>query len=425
MRIRISLVALAFSALACSGATCAETAPAEESAPAPAPRAGTPRVDTIGADPLASEGAFAPSPTVLSGQVAMTWVEPASRGHRVRFARLADGGWEPPVTIVTSERMFANWADFPGVARSEDGSLVSHWLRRSGDDSPYAYDVVLVRSTDDGASWAELGKAHDDDTRSEHGFVSYVPVTGALRLFWLDGRATSGTAHDAPESERGAMALRTATVTGETIGPSELVDDRVCDCCQTAAVKTGDGALVAYRDRSEQEVRDIARARVTTGAPGTPGAVHEDGWEIRGCPVNGPALDADGRRVVAAWFTGSEPASVKVALSEDRGERFGTPAIVDAESPHGRVDVVIVDGGAVVSWLAAADAETAEIRLRAVDWRGRLGRPVSVATTSSERASGFPRIARVDDRLFVAWTDPSGLGRLRSSWVRVDDLPRP
>ena len=58
------------------------------------------------------------------------------------------------------------------------------------------------------------------------------------------------------------MALRTARVelgpVFGVVGASEELDPKVCDCCQTAAAVTDDGPVVVYRNRSDQELRDIS-----------------------------------------------------------------------------------------------------------------------------------------------------------------------
>ena len=59
-----------------------------------------------------------------------------------------------------------------------------------------------------------------------------------------------------------------------------LVDDRVCDCCQTAAALTSDGPVVVYRDRTEDEIRDIHISRLIDGAWTESRAVSDDGWYI-------------------------------------------------------------------------------------------------------------------------------------------------
>ena len=66
-----------------------------------------------------------------------------------------------------------------------------------------------------------------------------------------------------------------------------------------------------------------------------------DGWQIEGCPVNGPAIDTDGGRAVVAWFTAANNTpKVKVAFSGDDGVTFGKAFEIDKGTPSGRVDVI-------------------------------------------------------------------------------------
>jgi len=61
-----------------------------------------------------------------------------------------------------------------------------------------------------------------------------------------------------------------------------------------------------------------------------PSPVHADGWKVPGCPVNGPAVAASGRRVAVAWYTyADERPRVRLAFSDDAGARFGAPVEVD------------------------------------------------------------------------------------------------
>ncbi len=354
-------------------------------------------------DPPAVAGAFAPDLWADEQGLVASWIEPlgAERedGHRVRFARLAEGGWTEPVTIVEGDDLFANWADIPSVARAADGTLYAHWLAKTADET-YAYSIFLARSDDGGASWQELGKLNDDDTHTEHGFVSWVREGDGLRAFWLDGRAMA---------DGGPMSVRTAAVDAASaagVGPVELLDDRVCECCSTDAAVAAGGPYVVYRDRSESEVRDISLAGRSQAGWRAPHAVHADGWQIQGCPVNGPETDADGDLLVTAWFTAAgDRAEVRAALSSDGGASFGEPVLIDGERPLGRVDTVLDGaGGALVSWLAAG-GQRAAVKLARLDGGGALGEPLTVAETSSARASGFPRLARRGDSVYLAWVD--------------------
>ncbi len=370
-------------------------------------------------DPPAVTGSMAPHVVAAGPSVLMTWIEPGAEGHRVRLSRLgADDAWSDPATVAAGPDFFVNWADFPSAGMASSGELMAHWLQKSGAET-YAYDVRLARSRDGGATWTPLGILHTDGTRTEHGFVSLVPEGDGVRAFWLDGREM--------EEEGGPMTLRTALV-AETIEGSEILDGMTCECCQTGAAMTSEGPVVAYRDRGEGEIRDIAIVRRAGGGWTRPAIVHDDGWEVPGCPVNGPAIAANGKLVALAWFTaaGNRP-RVQVAVSRDAGASFEAPIVLDEEDPIGRVGVALdATGNPIVSWLAGMEEGSAAVRLIRVpigtrDVSAGDGTPLTLAVTGSARASGFPRMARREEDLIVAWTDTSSL--VRAALVRVESVP--
>jgi hypothetical protein len=178
---------------------------------------------------------------------------------------------------------------------------------------------------------------------------------------------------------------------------------------------------VAYRDRSETELRDIRVLRRVNGAWSAPVPVHADGWQIEGCPVNGPAIAAQGNQVAVAWFTGAQSRErVSVAFSHDGGARFGAPLAVDEGTPLGRVDLVLDDAGnAMVSWLERGDAGSARVLLRRVRPDGTRSAPIEIARTSSARASGFPRMVAVGADVMLAWTDAAAPSRVRIARARL------
>ncbi len=357
----------------------------------------------------AGEGSGEPFLSSDGERVHMSWLEEMADGsHELRVASLGGEGWSDARTVERSERFFVNWADFPSVTPAADGTLWAHWLER-GDMGGYDYGIRVVRSDDGGVSWSEPWTPHEDASPTEHGFVSVLPSADGIAMTWLDGRQYVDGAHGEATEE---MTLRHREVgsNGEA-GPEMLVDARVCDCCQTAAAMTSEGAVVVYRDRTADEIRDIyVTRRVGDGwTEGVP--VHDDGWEIGGCPVNGPAIAARGRNVAVAWFTGADDVPrAKVALSSDGGASFGAPVTVDDGNPIGRVDILYLDDGrALVSWLEQTGAETAAIRVRTVDAAGAVGPSGTVSESSAARASGFPRMAPVTGGdVVLAWTDATG-----------------
>ncbi|HWS56263.1 MAG TPA: sialidase family protein [Pyrinomonadaceae bacterium] len=338
------------------------------------------------------------------GRVYLSWVErlPEKR-FALRFSTKEGARWSAPRTAAEGQDWFVNWADFPTLAALPDGSLAAHWLVRSG-PAVYAHDVKVSRSTDGGRTWSEPVTPHGDGTPTEHGFVSMFPAAGgALAAVWLDGRGIKGGHHG--NHGRDNMTLRfTAFGRDGRPRPDALLDERVCECCQTSAAVTSEGPVVVYRDRSAEEIRDISIVRLRGGRWSAPATVHQDGWKLDGCPVNGPAVAAEGRRVVVAWYTGAgERFRVQAAFSEDAGESFGPPVRVDDGEPTGRVGVVALkDGSAVVSWMEKT-AGGVEVRLRRVRPGGKRGESVSVAATAEARASGYPRVVKAKDSVVVAW----------------------
>ncbi|MEX0899623.1 MAG: penicillin acylase family protein [Gammaproteobacteria bacterium] len=377
----------------------------------------TPPVDEVRVTPVplpSGAGAVAPNASnTPDGSLLLSWIEPVGGGHVLKFARMQNREWSVPRTIATGDRWFVNWADFPALVELVDGTLVAHWLQKSG-PSTYAYDVMVTRSVDGGESWSAPERPHDDGTQTEHGFVSLLPVDdGSVRVVWLDGRETSG-GHDGHGG--GAMTLRTRTLTADGVwGDSELLDASVCDCCQTAAVATNKGVTVAYRGRTDDEIRDLLHTSLRNDGWSAPRALRDDGWQINACPVNGPALATDGKRVVATWFTGSgNVPRTFVSFSEDGGNSFGEPVLLEEGTTLGRVHAVMLsDGSALTSRLDGGDA--AAIRVQRVHADGRTDQPVVVAQSSAARASGFPRLARVGNDVLVVWTEPGGLRAARVS----------
>jgi hypothetical protein len=340
-----------------------------------------------------------PNLTTGPDGVYLSWLERRGDGrHALRYARWEGREWSDPVQVMERGGLFVNWADFPSMVVLEDGTTVAHWLERSGSGT-YHYDVRMAISRDGGSTWSDdVVPHHRSGVQAEHGFVSLLPVDGGIGAIWLDGRET---VHGQP------MTLRFTTISpdGRT-GEEDILDASVCDCCQTSAARTSDGLVVAYRGRTDGEVRDILVTRRADGVWSPPETVHDDGWVIPGCPVNGPAIAAQGDRVVVAWFTAADgQARVLAATSLDAGRTFGPPVRVDDGEGMGRVALVMLDDGeALVVWLERT-GDGAEIRTRRV-LDGRTGPSAVLTTTAAARTSGFPHVSRYGDTLLYAWTQP-------------------
>jgi hypothetical protein len=366
---------------------------------APVPAGAAFAVDSI-ASP-AGPGSAEPNLTVgADGRVYMSWLEPADSGHALRFAVHDGSTWSAARTIVARRDFFVNWADFPSLEVLDGGRLAAHWLQRNGRGT-YAYGVRIAQSADGGKTWSAPVVPHRDSAQTEHGFVAMWGERGTLGAAWLDGRKFNKEGHH-PANEM--MLVSTTLRPDGTRGPEVRLDERTCDCCQNAAAVTSSGPIIAYRNRSADEIRDIYLTRRVGGRwiAGVP--VHNDNWKIAACPVNGPAISARGDRVALAWFTAAgDSARVKLAFSDDAGASFSAPIRVDGGNPAGRVDVALLpDAGAVVTWVERIGGDTAAVRVRRITRDGKAGAPSTIASSSAARASGFPRLAVTGSNIMFA-----------------------
>lgn len=356
-----------------------------------------------------------------TGVFYLSWMEPGAKTkHAFRFASFDGSKWSAARTIAEADDYFVNWADVPSILPHSDGTLIAHWLNRSG-PSTYAYDVQLSFSRDGGNGWSNPLTPHRDGTQTEHGFVSLFELPGhKVGLIWLDGRQMiMAEASDHSGHGSGGMTLRSAVFsTDGKLEEEHLIDPLVCECCPTAVTPTQDGILIAYRDRSPEEVRNIFTARLSQGKWSSPQLVFDDGWKIPGCPVNGPAFAREGNMTAIAWFTAPEGAAqVNVAFSNDAGTTFSRPLRVDGGKPLGRVGINLLPGGtALVVWLEYGD-NTAELRGRLVSPTEDLQDSFLIASVSADRASGYPRVARSGRRVLFAWTETGSTKKVKVAEV--------
>lgn len=363
-------------------------------------------------------GELAPKMTIEGSRIHLSWLDRAQKsGPRLMTSSFDGRRWSKREVVVQSKALFMNWADVPGVVSSSAGSRLAYWLQKR-EGGPYAYDIYVAVSN--GKRWRNLGILHKDGTASEHGFVSAIALDDGFRVIWLDGRETA---------TKGPMTLRHANVQFDgSIQDLGVLDDRVCDCCGTAAVRNGPSSLrVWYRNRTETEVRDIhavaSRAESSIGDKRNV-VVHPDKWMLNGCPVNGPALSTNGTVTVGAWFT-AEGGVAKVKAGFVNGEgKVTSPATAFASTVLGRVDVVIDGREGVVVALQDAGKDVGQIVARRFDTEGRMGRPVVLAETGVTRGAGFPQAEVLGGKLVLAYTDTSSSrARIRRKVVPLATVP--
>lgn len=359
------------------------------------------------------------------GRLLLSWLDSQpGRRTRLQFSDHGDAGsWGATRTIAIGSSFFVNWADTPHLVATPDGMLWVQWLQKSG-EAAYAYDVVLSNSRNDGMNWSAPIRAHDDGTVSEHGFAALWPQgRDRIGVAWLDGRNT--VADEADEADGadeaagaadahaghggGAMTLRAASFDGALRKAADTgLDDSVCDCCQTDVALTGRGPLLVYRDRTSEEIRDIHAMRHDGRAWGASKPVFADGWKMPACPVNGPAVAAQGDAAVVGWYTGAgDVPTVKLARSDDAGDSFAPPIEVDSGMQvQGRVDVALDAGSAWVLWLREdAAGQSLMLARYAPDLSRRIEQLEVAKLQGRGRGTGFPQLVLRNGIGYIVWTD--------------------
>lgn len=349
----------------------------------------------------------------------ISWTEQVLDSNFLYVTKLEGGSWSNKKLITKGTDWFVNWADFPSISYNNlSNSIFSFHLQKSSEET-FSYDVNYHINSKE--TWKDMNKIHDDNTFSEHGFVSSIPYKDGFMVSWLDGRNTYGVGDHG--HAKGAMTIRSAVLDSNgNIVSQNVIDEMVCECCQTSMAISGDIPIVVYRDRSEGEIRDIYYSRYIDSNWTEPHPIHNDGWEINGCPVNGPNVDSYGDNVVVSWFSASNGRpKVNLKFSTDNGRTFGDKILIDEvdNSPLGRVDIELIsETEAIISWLSTVDGK-GKLLIRKIKTNGEIGLIKVVDEISTERSTGFPQIEKFNDDVYISWTDNSELGKK----VRVTKIP--
>jgi len=357
-----------------------------------------------------------PNLTETDRGLAIVWYEPIAEDHALKWSEFNGRIWSKPITITIGKEYFINWADFPSIFYNGKNHFVVHWLEKNG-NGPYEYVVKVSQSLDRGRTWSSPIIPHRDKKLGEHGFVSFFNVNdNKVGLVWLDGRNMMGDGHG---NGYGQMNLYSTTIDKNGfLGEEILLDDRVCECCPTSVVKIENDILVAYRDRSLSEIRNINLVRWNNSAWQKPHSLHNDNWKIAGCPVNGPKLAVTGNNVAAVWYTSpNENPIIYISFSKDGGNKFNSPIRLDNGNPIGRVDCIWLDSDRVlVSWMEMGEKST-NVIFSTVDIENHKGSSKIVTQILPGRSSGHPVISRYRQNIFLAWTEED---KIQSKWIHVN-----
>ena len=357
-----------------------------------------------------------------NGTLSLSWISSKKENKAsLHFSQFKKGKWIKPRTIAYGNDWFVNWADFPAHAINED-LIITSYLKKSASGT-YTYDVILNLQKLSGEKIKEDFLLNTDGVTAEHGFVSIIPNNKkGFFITWLDGR---NTVEKKLDGHHKPMTIRFAEITnkGDIIKESEL-DASTCDCCQTSIAITNNGPIVVYRDRSEKEVRDIYSVRNINGVWQDPSPIHNDGWKVNGCPVNGPKVAVNSTNLAIAWFTVfNDSPLVNVSFSKNDGDSFGTPLKISDHNAIGRVDVAFLNSKQViVSYMEFDDIGT-YLRIKKVSINGKVSKPITISKIDGGRNTGVPQLEIINNEMIIVWTiSIDGINQLKSVKLSLENI---
>ena len=351
----------------------------------------------------------------------LSWISSVEDTHADLFySEYINNKWSVPASIASGSDWFVNWADFPAHAVNENLILTSY-LKKS-DTGTYNYDIFLNLETLSGKIKKNF-LLNTDGIKAEHGFVSMIPSNNkGFFITWLDGRNTVTITN---ESHHKAMTIRFAEITsiGEIINETEL-DATTCDCCQTSIALSNEGPIVVYRNRSEDEIRDIYITRYRNGIWEHPIPVYNDGWKINGCPVNGPKVVVNKTTTAVAWFTAADDnPKVNLSFSISDKDEFDLPIQLNDLDAIGRVDVAFINSKEVlVSYMEFDDNDT-YLKVKKVSVEGEVSKAFIISKIDSGRDTGVPQLEVMDNIVYLVWTNLiDGKNQLKSVKFNSEDI---
>ena len=162
-------------------------------------------------------------------------------------------------------------------------------------------------------------------------------------------------------------------------------------------------SAIAARRRSATSTCRVSRTASGRDAQ----IVHADNWEIDACPVNGPALSARGRQLVAAWFTGKDDKGQAFAAFSDR-RRTHLGRIRSSSTIRRRWDTSMSRCSTTAPRSRPGSSSPTTAASSACGASSRRGcAPPSITINGDSRVSGYPRVARSGNELVFAWTEGS------------------
>ena len=256
-----------------------------------------------------------------------------ARDRQVAILRSTDAGrsFHEATPIKVEGHMAAGMHRGPRVVVTPTAVLVAVVAGAQGGGKDG--DVVLYRSTDEGAHWSKPVIINDVPAAAREGLHGMAATPdGLVMLTWLDLRDTGTRLYGAVSRDHGA------TWSADTLVYASP-DQTICQCCHPSVVADATaGVAVMFRNHIAGS-RDMYVTRSTDGRTFTPAEKQGKGtWKLEACPMDGGSLVLGAGGVSSVWRRDN---TIYVAMNEGPERQIGS----------GRDPVMSVGPGVVdIAW---------------------------------------------------------------------------
>ncbi|MCU0324628.1 MAG: glycoside hydrolase [Spirosomaceae bacterium] len=289
------------------------------------------------------------------GEILLTWTEKDAQGvASLCFATSTDGkNFSEKKTVFSGSGLNNSRMMRAKILSKKDGSYVAIFSLRAetvpsqGGRGGRSSNIVYTVSKDGGNTWTTPANVDSDPKQGiVRGFFDAVVLPNdEVAVAYLKDVANS-TKHEERD-------LRMVISKNGEMQPEKLIDPVVCDCCPISLMVDTKGNLnVIYRDNNN-DIRDMARmVSADNGVSfSKPEIVHDDKWEIKGCPHSGASSVSVKNEQFYTWFSGTQNGQSGVRLSDSSGKLL---KVLDASAKN--ASLAADDKMAVWVWEQTAES---------------------------------------------------------------------
>jgi hypothetical protein len=347
----------------------------------------------------------------VSGDGGLTFGQPIRVNADKGGAKLT--GEAPPRVVFG--RTLPSGREFTVLWTAREGSSTSIKLARSVDGGrTFADPVPLVSGAPGSRGWPALAVGRSGSAHAiwlDHRGMA-APATGASKAEPHTMHTMAAGKDSAVDAQKSGLYYVSTSLAGAPPAGREIAKG-VCYCCKTALAVRGSRLYAAWRHVYPGNLRDIAFTTSSNGGRtfAAPVRVSRDGWEIEGCPDDGPAIAVDNAGLVRiVWPTvipGTAPeGAIFYATSTDGRsftKRVRVPTLGSLKPSHPTL-ALDSHGRGVVTWdelVTGRRVVAARLVTTAANGAVTFG-PHEIL---NEQGHGvYPSVTMSGDAAVVAWT---------------------